>query len=207
MAIQKVSTPTCPKQDSPRQQPAQPGGEHTSFSDNEHFLTSYSTTACCPLAAVWASDPSRIPEVTARSRAAGPRSPQLPIQTSAGRLPGPPRPPSSGAPPSSDRGGRRPSFSISVWNPAACARAATNVRKLWCRFVRSPPHGHTLAWSPKLSATPSHIAQGTSPKASGSRSRNRTIVLKSGPATCSPKAGDGGACSHAPAPGCCSSWK
>ena len=104
----------------------------------EPFLTSYSTTACWPLAAVWARDPSRMPEVTARSKAAGPSSPQLPIHTSAGRLPGPVRPPSSGAPPSSGRGGRRPGFSTSVWNPAACERAATSVHRLWWCFVRSP---------------------------------------------------------------------
>ena len=76
----------------------------------EHFLTSYSATACWPLAAVWARDPSRMPEVTARSKAAGPSSPQLPIHSSAGRVPGPARPPSSGAPPSSGQGGRRPVF-------------------------------------------------------------------------------------------------
>ena len=29
-----------------------------------------------------------------------------------------------------------------------CDRAATSVRRLWWRFVRSPPHGQTLAWSP-----------------------------------------------------------
>ena len=47
--------------------------------------------------------------------------------------------------------------------PAASARAARVERSLLWRLTRSPPQGHTRAWSPNLSATPSHKG-GSSPQ-------------------------------------------
>ena len=75
-------------------------------------------------AAEAAAAPCCRPEVTDRSKAAGPYAPQLPTQTSACLRPLPACAPSSGAPPMSSRGGRTPGFSTTGLRPAICARAA-----------------------------------------------------------------------------------
>ena len=161
------------------------------------------SAARAPVAAEAATAPCRRPDVTAKSKAAGPWAPQLPTHTSAGRLPPPTCTPSSGAPPESNRGGSRPAFSTTGFNPPAWARAARTERRRWCLLVRSPPQGQALAWSPMQSAIPSQSGQATSSDATGSRKRRQTISRKSAGATCSPRFSAGGARNQAPAPGCC----
>ena len=145
------------------------------------LLTPYSATACWPLAAVWARDPSRMPEVTARSKAAGPSSPQLPIHSTAGRVPGPARPPSSGAPPSSGRGGRRKKtrfFDFGV--EPSCLQSGSDQHP---QAVVALCAVATTRWNPGMVAVAvrhfvAHRARGVT----WSRSRKRTIILQSGPA-------------------------
>ena len=124
---------------------------------------SYAAAGCAPSAAVRACSPLRSPHVTARSKAAGPWRPHAGTQTSAGRRPfARVARPSSPTPASTGRGGSNPAFSSSGLRPAAAARAATRLRSLLWRFVRSPPQGQRRAWSPKQSAAASHSGQNTS---------------------------------------------
>ena len=103
--------------------------------------------------------PGRIPLVTARSSAAGPFSPHMGRNTSAGRRPCCTPWPASQPPASVGRGGRRPGFSSSGLRPAASHRSARRLRSRLCLLTRSPPQVHALAWSPKRSASPSHMVQ------------------------------------------------
>ena len=62
-------------------------------------------------------------------------------------------------PASVGRGGRRPGFSSSGLRPAASQRSARRLRSRLCLLTRSPLQVHALAWSPKRSASPSHMVQ------------------------------------------------
>ena len=191
----------------------------TSFSDNGQELQAFRPAAGqCVL--VWAlfdfvlshsmlavggclgQGPHRMPEVTARSK-------QPPIAN----------PHISGAPPRASTttifrstsvfwaGWEKTSFFDFGVEPS-CLRSGSDQRPqamvALCAVATTRANPGMVAVAVRHSVA--HRA-GASPKATWSRSRKRTIILKSGPATCNPRAGDGGACNHAPAPGCCSSWK